>query len=317
MSTPEELEVTQTFQVADTEEMDAGSPEPRLGEPPVQTTTEPSTSSPGYQLNLVDHDIDSLSFDFEEHGRQLKHSIMGRIYEVKRKLLLHNRTALEHQLQIHVKELADKQEQVENSKDQALQQKIKCETSRIYLYRAVICFANAKEDFRGLLQCVAAWRKWVAFTHTRKDLKRKLRRAVRHYDRNSILRGRIRKWAYWTRVSARAKAEQAHVIQMAKAKQEEAAAAAHTIERLRSELAATRAALAQSDSQRLELEENMKQAFMRGVCALNIEAMQVMKRGKLSSSGRRTVSDQQLATPTVPSAETITEVSHPATSDRG
>ena len=37
-------------------------------------------------------------------------------------------------------------------------------------------------------------------------------------------------------------------------------------------------------TQRAELENNMRQAFMRGVCALNLEAMNVMRGGAAAAA---------------------------------
>ena len=51
------------------------------------------------------------------------------------------------------------------------------------------------------------------------------------------------------------------------------------IAQLKNQITDMEAALAKEVATREQLEEHMKQAFMRGVCALNIEAMNVMKRG--------------------------------------
>ena len=59
----------------------------------------------------------------------------------------------------------------------------------------------------------------------------------------------------------------------------EGAKAAAVIARLEAELAASRAALAREAAARNEAEERFKQAFMRGVCALNFEALAVLKTG--------------------------------------
>jgi hypothetical protein len=49
------------------------------------------------------------------------------------------------------------------------------------------------------------------------------------------------------------------------------------VARLESELADARAALARETGARQEAEERFKQAFMRGVCALNFEALSILK----------------------------------------
>ena len=46
------------------------------------------------------------------------------------------------------------------------------------------------------------------------------------------------------------------------------------------ELAATRAEVAKMHTERDCYEENMKKAFMRGVCALNMEAMSMFKENQ-------------------------------------
>jgi len=48
---------------------------------------------------------------------------------------------------------------------------------------------------------------------------------------------------------------------------------------LQRELAAARAAAQREEGARLEAEERFRQAFLRGVCALNLEALQVLNGG--------------------------------------
>ena len=52
---------------------------------------------------------------------------MSRLYELKRKLLLHNRVALEHQAKEHAGELARKQDFCEAMRMEAVREKVKCE----------------------------------------------------------------------------------------------------------------------------------------------------------------------------------------------
>ena len=65
---------------------------------------------------------------------------------------------------------------------------------------------------------------------------------------------------------------------MATARGEEAAAAGAVISKLEADLMAARAALRTADEERAELERNMRQAFMRATCTLNLESMSVLKR---------------------------------------
>ena len=53
---------------------------------------------------------------------------------------------------------------------------------------------------------------------------------------------------------------------------------------LQRELASTRGEVANLHRERDFYEEKMKKAFMRGVCALNIEAMSMFKEGKLTEA---------------------------------
>jgi predicted anti-sigma-YlaC factor YlaD len=62
----------------------------------------------------------------------------------------------------------------------------------------------------------------------------------------------------------------------AEASDSEAHKFAHVVSRLQAELAECRAALTKEETRRIQAEERFRQAFMRGVSALNMEALAVL-----------------------------------------
>ncbi|XP_066931658.1 centrosomal protein POC5-like [Clytia hemisphaerica] len=71
------------------------------------------------------------------------------------------------------------------------------------------------------------------------------------------------------------------------------------LQALQQELAGARAEIAKMHTERDCYEENMKKAFMRGVCALNMEAMSMFKEGQEEEDSHQAMGsrDQQFAAP--------------------
>lgn len=205
---------------------------------------------------------------------------MSRLYELKRKLLLHNRVALEHQAKEHAGELARKQDFCEAMRMEAVREKVKCEAAKMMLYRVVCGYSTLNQRMRDVRWIVEGWRRWKQYAQDRRAMKVNLKKAVQFYDRVSVLRNSLRQWRNWARDAAKERREYEYQRDIIKAQREARAKDAALIEQLTAELADARMKLASADAQRSELETSMRQAFMRGVCALNLEAMQVMRRGK-------------------------------------
>ena len=180
-------------------------------------------ASPTAHLTAIDNDIDSLSFDFEEHTRSLKQNVMSRLYELKRKLLLHNRATLEQQQAAHEDEMQRKQDFCDAMRHEAVNAKVKAEQARGMMFRVVCGYAGLSEYIRNLRELAEGWRRWKDFTVSSKRVKALLRKATMHFDRSYMLRRNLHKWRDWARTSSKMRAEYAHEIAIAKAREHERA----------------------------------------------------------------------------------------------
>lgn len=142
-------------------------------------------------------------------------------------------------------------------------------------------FAAAHAELRranASYRCVVdAWSTWRESAAALRRERSDLRRAARHHDARAFARRHLRRWRNWCRrtLSARMEAAREEAVRSARA-----AVEADALERaasLEAELAGLRAKLALEREERAELERNMRQAFMRSACALNMEAMSILR----------------------------------------
>ena len=98
-----------------------------------------------------------------------------------------------------------------------------------------------------------------------------------------LLRKIFQSWRKWTRQTVRTRIEEVIYERHKKGFDEEVARLTEHIDALHVELRDTKAELNGALAQREKTEKNMKQAFMRGLCAMNIEAMSMMKQGSFTS----------------------------------
>eukprot|EP00803_Ostreobium_quekettii_P008958 evm.model.scf_2531EXC.2 EVM.evm.TU.scf_2531EXC.2 scf_2531EXC:16861-18265(-) len=142
------------------------------------------------------------------------------------------------------------------------------------LARALGGATIAKGTVVACINCFQAWRQWVGDA---RRMKLRLRRALYFYDVKYLKRGSFECWRGWTRSQQRANAKE-------RVRERVAAARAGIEEEFRGRVRDLEGRLGEMEERlreeralRKRQEEEMRKAFMRGVCALNLEALGVMR----------------------------------------
>ncbi|MEW5303090.1 MAG: hypothetical protein WDW36_005817 [Sanguina aurantia] len=140
-------------------------------------------------------------------------------------------------------------------------------------------YQHSKDRRRGhalLLQVFYSWKQQAMLGKSRGA---RLVRAQSWYTEVKLQRNVLRSWFREAMHMRTLKLNAQFKVEVDTAKDNIGAMFQAQLDGLRSQLAEARQRLLREAEAREKLEENMKQAFMRGVCALNIEAMSIMKRG--------------------------------------
>ncbi|KAL4422846.1 hypothetical protein ABPG75_009043 [Micractinium tetrahymenae] len=193
-----------------------------------------------------DAELEAAALALDQHSQLLRRDLLARLLDWKRRAG-EQQAALEaagSRAAAEIAELRSEQQaaKAQLEKQQEVQRRMGHALHRSALWRRHRTLASA------------AWRAWREHIQRQRRLQRQLQVGARYYGAKA-------------QAAAAAAAEQ-HL-------QEAAGAASQQTQRL----AEVEAALAAALQARAELEQGMRRAFMRGVCALNLEAMALMKPG--------------------------------------
>eukprot|EP00887_Chlorella_sp_A99_P007311 scaffold2.g7311.t1 len=159
-----------------------------------------------------------------------------------------------------------------------------------------------------------AWRTWRAHVAMRQRVAKGAQAAAHHYDVGRLQQAVFRRWRAASQEGMRTKLkEQRAAAARAEAQCQELATAG---QELAARLEAAEEQARATEAERQRLEQDMRKAFMRGVCALNIEAMAVMKRG-LPPGAPNPLADVSNALPTAPAPAAAADIAVPAPPAQG
>ncbi|KAL0028252.1 hypothetical protein WJX79_004424 [Trebouxia sp. C0005] len=147
------------------------------------------------------------------------------------------------------------------------------------LERVASSYATARHYAHQNHLVALAMFEWHSFARQQKAMRQHLRQAVKHYDSRKLQGQVFQHWKRWCNVEGRTNRQEVIQRKEEAAKQAAWGEAGMVIEDLKAALADAQQQLRKERAARDQLEEDMKQSFMRSVCAINLEAMSVMKRG--------------------------------------
>ncbi|WIA39263.1 hypothetical protein OEZ86_005384 [Tetradesmus obliquus] len=244
-------------------------------------------SMPAFQAPAVartgrvatDADADGLVQLLEQHKQSLTQDAVGHLLSVKGHMLASLDAAVASEQDAGASRLAAKQAEVDILKDELHATQKQLARTDTHLDRLCDAYAQKQEEVLDTRAQLRAWFVWRCHIARQRRLARQAMQAEQYYVKCWLL-GRA--WDRWAG-SARSRYRQL-VTQRAEQEREAAAAAlgsthAQEVAVLRGEIEALQEQLQQDAAARNRMEEDMKRAFMRGVTAINLEAVQMMRRG--------------------------------------
>ncbi|GLC51622.1 hypothetical protein PLESTB_000522200 [Pleodorina starrii] len=228
---------------------------------------------------MLDLDIDALVVKIDEHHSQAKKAVLDHFMETKARMIQAKNEALEEEKSKAAAKMATKEEELNLMKAEADTLRIKSQRLWDVVSRTCTAYSAAKERSRTnvvLFQAFCAWRQQALALARRR---RMVARAER-WDANMRLKRNVfRAWFREAMRAHRITVNNRYIAEVDNAKRLIHEHYQRQIADMERMLADAHLQLEREAEARSKLEEDMKRAFMRGVCALNIEAMNMMKRG--------------------------------------
>ncbi|KAL3133781.1 hypothetical protein ABBQ32_008261 [Trebouxia sp. C0010 RCD-2024] len=238
-----------------------------------------SSFSSGRAGSITDLDADLLGVKLDDCSRYFKKEIMGFFLDSKAKLTYEGRALAEAEQRKGASQLAESQARLEAVKQELHHERQISARSDALLNRVTASYATARHyAHRNHLVALAMFG-WHSFARQQKAMRQHLRQAVKHYDGRKLQGQVFLHWKRWCNLEGRSNRQEVLNRKMQAAKEAAWAEAGLVIHDLKAALVGANEQLSQERAARDQLEEDMKQSFMRSVCAINLEAMSVMKRG--------------------------------------
>ncbi|GIL72620.1 hypothetical protein Vretimale_4320 [Volvox reticuliferus] len=264
---------------------------------------------------MLDLDIDALVVKIDEHHNQAKKAVLDHVMETKARLMQAKNDAVEEEKRKGATLLATKEEEINLMTVEMENMRLKGERLWDVLGRCCAAYGNAKERRRVNLvqfQVFCAWRRQAMMLARRRRL---LARAERWDINVHLKRNVFRAWFRETMRAHRVTLNNRYIQEVDNAKRLIHEHYQRQIAEMERMLADAGQQLEREAETRARLEEDMKRAFMRGVCALNIEAMNMMKRGAAAGGANPANGGAPLAAekqPTEPAAGASVATNAPA-----
>ncbi|KAF5839732.1 hypothetical protein DUNSADRAFT_18732 [Dunaliella salina] len=227
---------------------------------------------------MCDLDVEQMAVKIDKHHCQTKKSILDNMLEVKAKMLAAQSQAVAEERRSNGAMISAKQAEIDLLRFELNQMTGRANKVTEVSRRLAAAFDFSKHRRRQTGLFTQAFYCWRQFAILARQRKMRMARAQDWYQEVHLKRHVLRAWFRTAmqdhRVTVNVRAAQA----VEQAKQGLAGQFVGHVEELRRQLHTAHGQLEQEQEARAKLEENMKQAFMRGVCALNIEAVGIMKR---------------------------------------
>ncbi|XP_072019825.1 centrosomal protein POC5-like [Amphiura filiformis] len=239
-------------------------------------TTTSGMQSPG----VVDQDIAHMEAQLDNWSLELKRNVLAEFSQSKISLIERHRQEIRRIKDRHSREVSQLQNDIENLKELLHTYELSIERKDDVISNLTRAVQKQKERFE-MLKRFQAWK----LKHN--EEKRELftsHLAAKHYERRRM----TKVWTAWHSI-IEAKWKQ-RVEKACQSKAQEVCMHLTNdyetrIASLNEALESSRAEVNRLHAEREHYEETMKKAFMRGVCALNLEAMQIFHENEDAEGG--------------------------------
>ncbi|KAL6765167.1 hypothetical protein V8C86DRAFT_2462408 [Haematococcus lacustris] len=251
--------------------------------PPTIVTQQPealASSMAGLTIaQVLDLDAENLAVNIDRQHMQTKKAIVDQFMDIKSRMMQAQTLAVDEERRVGASKLAAKQAEIDLLRFELNQSTTRVNKQQDMLRGLATAYDLSKYRKRCtslVVQTFYCWRQHAILSRQRKQ---RWQRAVHWHAKEHLLRHVLRAWRYVAQQDGRITMAHSFQSELQAVKQQLHDQYTASMNELRQQLAEADAALSREAVLREKLEENMKQAFMRGVCALNIEAMSIMKRG--------------------------------------
>ena len=230
----------------------------------------------------LDLEIDKLVYVVEEHAHTLKKALVNRYMGMRKKWHDHEIERIGEEKKAFEEELALKQAELDREKYAVHVHKQNEAKAKRVTTKAIglIFIANQRlKNFTTVAHFFKVWR----------EQPKKRRLFLKAIDKiktkisTQIMRKHFQLWRRWNRETVRTRIEEVIHQRFEKGFNDEREDLQNQIAAYKSELEAMQKQLRDAVQAREKIEKDMKQSFMRGLCAMNIEAMSMMKKGSFNS----------------------------------
>lgn len=230
----------------------------------------------------LDIEIDKLVYVVEDHAHALKKSLVNRYMGMRKKWHDHEIQRIEDEKRIFERELVNKQAELDRERYALHQQKQNEAKAKRVTMKAIGMIFISNQRLKNFSTCATFFKIWRDVPKKRRLFHKSLDKIKMKFALQ-IMKRHFMVWRKWTRENVRTRIEEVIFHRFEKKFNDERVDLQGQIVAYKSELEAVRKELEDAMTAREKIEKDMKQSFMRGLCAMNIEAMSMMKKGSFNS----------------------------------
>jgi centrosomal protein POC5 len=221
---------------------------------------------------ILDLDVDSLSVKIDKHHCATKKAVLDHFMETKSRMLAAQVSAIGDERRKCGTHMDVKQQEIGMLSQELRQGAKRIADQAEYINRMSVALDTEKHRKRTLALKHRAFHGWGEFVFVSRRARVRMEKAVQHHEVAILQRAALRGWFRVAMQQSRVTLRNKYAADLEGASADMAAAYEGRLGDSAGALAAARAALSREQDARAALEEDMKQAFMRGVCALNVRA---------------------------------------------
>ncbi|PRP88350.1 NB-ARC domain-containing protein [Planoprotostelium fungivorum] len=221
-----------------------------------------------------DYNLDRLSGYIDEHTAILKQSIMSEYTALKQEMYRRDQQKIAQQDHINRTELRACQRELVETKDLLARAESALAKRDLIVNRLAYNRANRSEATEGVSLYMIEHSKWTG-VQRKKESKRKLKEALTH-RRTYVLSRIFKTWCRDARMTRSTTVDRHWHNRMEDVSRDIVSYYEEQLRKLNSELAREQQQIEKLMTERSKYQQEMRQAFMRGVASLNLEAMSLM-----------------------------------------
>eukprot|EP00742_Colponemidia_sp_Colp-10_P013321 GILJ01015042.1.p1 GENE.GILJ01015042.1~~GILJ01015042.1.p1 ORF type:complete len:607 (+),score=109.37 GILJ01015042.1:3-1823(+) len=235
-----------------------------------QDTSKTLESSPA----VADLDVDRFASSLDDFTAKFKSEAMREFLVLKRQLLHDQIVAIQHEQKKCTLTVTEHENQIEGLKEALASAESTIRTLTRQVNSLAGMCGDAKIKHRISSTETKSLNGWMSYVNRNKH-KRTLNRTAKGFAKTHVLRRMLNNWKKSASDLRKQKTETAwnskvdHIVQQLKHHH------AAQISELQSKLFQAEEAVKETMQSKKQLQDDLKQAFMRGVCALNFEAMSI------------------------------------------